>query len=209
VTKQEGYLALPVTYARLKVTVEAEGILERFRHRRSFSAPLGVERILLPLVPLSLPYPRIPIRATLQVSLLEPDGVEDLDERNRRILLENLHGEKVLFSSRFPTVEYAGDILLVDEGTLRVEGNARIRGKEVPLPFEGLLKIDPGKMEARFFWEGSLRVLGLSPFRGPLGIMWLKDWVRLEVEGSVEDPRIQELAPFLSFHRATMEGIRS
>lgn len=190
-----GAIALKLVNAWLMVTIQADGILPRFRHTRRFLSPFEAEEIALPYDQIERQDLRIPIFATLYVAHLEPEG-EDLDERDRRILRENLCGEKVLFASRFPAVHYAGDLLLT-EGSIRVEGRLTIRGKEVPLSFQGEIAGDPLKIEGRFFWEGSLRTLGIQPFRGPLGMMWLKDWLSVEARVSVEPDPPLEIMPLV------------
>lgn len=167
--------------SKVEITVAAQGILPRFRHLRKLKAQL-------------LPWGRkiareewlrkrrsFPVQAVLPVDRIEPDD-EDLDLNERKILKENLLSNAVLAGKNWPFILFSGEVNWEKEEAVTARGEVAIRGHTYPLEFTGTIGQEDDKWRGRFSFTGKLTQLGIKPFRGPMGLMWLRDWISVEVE---------------------------
>jgi hypothetical protein len=110
---------------------------------------------------------------------IEPPN--DIPEPDRAKMASNLRGPEVLDAATFPVVEvrarFAGS---AEQG--RIDGDIVVRGAAHPFAMELRGARDGDDLVVTGRWEGTLRGLGIKPFRALLGALTLKDWLALRVE---------------------------
>ena len=102
-----------------------------------------------------------------------PAGIPAGDRARMR---ENMLSREALDAARFPTIElrgrYAGTL---EGGTL--SGSLVVRGAPRPLSMPVRVARDGDAFVATGRWEGTLKALGVKPFKALLGALKLEDWI--------------------------------
>ena len=130
-----------------------------------------------------------PIDATLEarfaVDTIEvPAGIPAGD---RARMKENMLSREALDAARFPTIElrgrYAGTL---EGGTL--SGSLVVRGAPRPLSMPVRVARDGDAFVATGRWEGTLKALGVKPFKALLGALKLEDWICIRLKARFKAP---------------------
>jgi YceI-like protein len=157
------------------VDLRAKGLLGMMDHDVTLSArlePCAIERV--EEGPLDLA-----VEASLRAANLEPPG--ELSAADREKMKKNLLERDVLDADRWPTLSFSGRFTGTKaKGTLA--GQLVVRGEPRAVAFEVAVEEKNGTLHARGEWEGTLRALGIKPFKALLGALRLEDWARIRLE---------------------------
>jgi len=176
-----------INFPELIVTVEAVGVAGLRRHKRHFGAAFAPLQIAAD--PAQSQLSGVSVAARMDAHKIAP--VDRLSNRDRRLILRNLHGPDVLDSEQWPEITFRGIYGGTPQaGALR--GDVTLCGRHHELELSVTGELDGGWATYTARWEGPLRQLGIQPFRAPLGIAKLRDWLALEIHIELEpcdDPR--------------------
>jgi hypothetical protein len=163
--------------SRVFVDLRASGLLRAVGHDPTLTARPEVASMDLE-TPFVL---RFPVRD------IEPP--RDIPEADRMKMADNLRGEEVLDASRFPVIEVRARYGGTPEAG-RIDGDLVVRGKVHPFGMDVRSTRDGEDLVVSGRWEGTLRGLGIKPFKALLGALTLKDWIalRLEARGRLVTP---------------------
>lgn len=122
----------------------------------------------------------VEVAAELPATSIEPADA-DLSAGDRRKILTNLRGDRVLDADRHPVIEFSG-AYRGGAGAGELRGDVLVRGRPQPIVFDVELSESPESWRAVGSWTGALRELGIKPFKALLGTIRLEDWIRVELD---------------------------
>jgi hypothetical protein len=155
--------------SRVFVDLRAAGLLRAVGHDPTLTA-----RAEAASIDLEAPF-------VVRFPVVDIDPPRDMPEADRMKLGDNLRSEEVLDARRFPVVELRGRYAGTPEGG-RIEGDLVVRGGPHPFAIDVRSARDGDELLVTGRWEGTLRSLGIKPFKALLGALTLKDWIALRVE---------------------------
>jgi hypothetical protein len=120
----------------------------------------------------------VEVMVRVPVSSFEPPA--DVSRFDRDKMTDNLRGKDVLDMARFPSLVFRGRYTgTFAEGTLA--GDLEVRGEARSVALDVKVSRTGDVLRAEGAWQGTLRDLGIKPFKALFGALKLEDWVRIRV----------------------------
>jgi hypothetical protein len=110
---------------------------------------------------------------------IEPPA--DISASDRDKMRDNMLGQEVLDASRFPAIEVRGRYVGTPGGGT-LEGDLVVRDQPHPFTMPIRVAKEGDLLVATGTWEGTLKGLGIKPFKALLGALKLEDWIRVRLE---------------------------
>jgi hypothetical protein len=120
----------------------------------------------------------VEVMVRVPVSSFEPPA--DVSRFDRDKMTDNLRGKDVLDMARVPSLVFRGRYTgTLAGGTLA--GDLEVRGEARSVALDVNVSRTGHGLRAEGAWQGTLRDLGIKPFKALFGALKLEDWVRIRV----------------------------
>ena len=165
--------------SRVYADLRSKGLLKFVAHDRTVVASPAPALLEVP----DADALDVEIEVDIPAREFQPAG-DDLDGKQRREFIETMRGPKVLAVKQHPEIRFRGRYR-GDWSAGILSGGLQLRGKAHDIEMPLLLESEDSGYRVTGVWTGTMRDLGIQPFKAFLGALQLKDWLRLRLDAKV------------------------